>query len=80
MCIICNLPDPMAQMDTADAFLSYYSQAQFAMAKATESMLAVSRLDLKPEDRRRYDRTHKQMKRVLRDWNRIEHRREANEA
>lgn len=51
-----------------------YPEAQRAVAAATDAMRAS---DLLPDDKKRYDRTHKQMLRFMRDWNKIEHAREA---
>lgn len=77
MCIVCNCTTSEASFWQADKFLSDYRKAQEAMRAATEAMLAVSQLDIAPEHRERYDRTHKQMLRVMRDWNKIEQMREA---
>ena len=76
MCIICNLRDPMRDVEEATAFLDAYSAAQTAMAKAAEALLRVSKLDMAPEQRRQYDHMHKRMKHIIRDWNKIEHERE----
>ena len=46
------------------------------MKKAASAMLAFSKDGALPEHKKRYDRAHKQMLRVMRDWNMIEHTRE----
>ena len=70
MCIICKMGDDGAGLNAADEFLREFGIAQQAMRKATEAMLACSRVD------ENYDRTHKQMVRLLREWNGITHTRE----
>lgn len=72
MCIVCNDPDQVGGAPTAFAFLGSYAKAQREMRKASAAMLAMSKLD------RRYDRAHKQMLRVMHDWNMIEHTREVD--
>lgn len=76
MCMICNLTDPQNQVATASSFIGAYAASQRAMSEAIDAMLAVSKLDLMPDDRARYDRAHKQMRRISREWNMIEHTRE----
>jgi hypothetical protein len=69
MCIISNLRDSANDIYAVTDFLTAYRNAQVAMDAATKAMLAVTKLDLSPEDKRRYDRDHKQMKRLMREWN-----------
>lgn len=57
-------------LNAADTFLREFGIAQEAMRKATDAILACSRVD------ENYDRTHKQMVRLLREWNSITHTRE----
>lgn len=78
MCIICNIsgaaPDEAGFIDgceKANRFLSAFSEASAAMRRATDAMLACSRID------RQYDATHKKMVNACRDWNRLEEQREA---
>lgn len=67
MCIICNLDeDPWLASD----FLNNYMTARAVMQKAADNMLECSKLDSK------YDKTHKEMVRLIRAWNQIEHTRE----
>jgi len=75
MCIICNMTD-IDGVFVADSYLSEHSHAGASMKKAATRMLEVSKIAGTPEQRKRYDRTHKQMVRLLRAWNQIEHDRE----
>lgn len=72
MCIICNTTDPHSAVD----FLTTFSQASGCMKKATAAMLETARSAPNPEHRRAYDRAHKRMVRLMREWNQIEHERE----
>lgn len=83
MCIICNASagdKPLTTIDEASDFLAEFKGAQDAMKAATARMLTLSKTMAIPEHRKRYDRTHKQMLRVIRDWNNIEHTREQDTA
>lgn len=83
MCIICNASagkDSEVTVDIATEFLQHFKGAQQDMQKAASRMLALSQFVGMPEDRKRYDRTHKQMLRIMKDWNNIEHQREQDEA
>lgn len=71
MCIICNADgDP-----SADAFLMAFAQAQRSMKEAAAAMHAVSNV-VGPEHRARYDGIHKEMVRQIREWNKLEQKRE----
>jgi len=65
MCIVCNCED------AGDEFLVEYERARTAMDRAAQAMLACSKID------RRYDRSHKALVKLCREWNKIEHEREA---
>lgn len=59
----------------ATIFLQSFARTREGLKQASDALLAfVETLD--KEDRPRYLRTHKQMVRLARDWNRIEHERE----
>lgn len=74
MCIICRCGcNPDAQYH-AEHFLDHYRRSQEEMRLAAENLATLSRIV--PADRKRYDRVHKHMKRVMREWNQIEHERE----
>lgn len=76
MCIICKTSTEEGVL-AANVFLSEYSMAQRRMKAAIKAMLEVKD-HVSPEQARQYDRIHKRMKAILRDWNSIEHQREAN--
>lgn len=74
MCIICSCeshPEP------AEEFLQRWQRSQAEMRAAADAMLRVSQVVASKDDRRRYDRMHKQMVRTMRAWNRLEMLREA---
>lgn len=73
MCIICNC-EPMSE--EPEIFLIKFEQSRQAMTQATLAMLAVSKMAATPEARARYDRTHKAMVRLQREWNALESARE----
>jgi len=84
MCIICNVTcGSIAEMDrkiqVASDFLNEFSAAQQAMKRAAQKMLEVSKITCKPEDGERYDAIHKEMVRQIREWNKLEQRREHGE-
>jgi hypothetical protein len=66
MCILCNCGFD----GPADEFLGAFEASRRIMKRATEEMGRCARID------RRYDKTHKRMVRLMRDWNRIEQERE----
>ena len=72
MCIVCNVPDT----DLAYGYLDANETARRAMREAADKMLACSRAAATPESRRAYDMAHKSMRRLIRDWNRLEQLRE----
>lgn len=81
MCIICNVTcGTHAEMDVkikaADDFLTAFSAAQKAMKNAADKMLEVSKITCRPEDGKRYDGIHKEMVRQIREWNKLEEKRE----
>jgi len=78
MCIICNCTkggsaeEEVANMMKACDFLDSFEVARSSMRRAAGLIHTLSKID------RRYDRTHKRMIRLIRDWNRIEQEREAS--
>jgi hypothetical protein len=76
MCIICNVGDVMENVETAEQFLSAFAGAQKAMKTAADKMLEVSKIACTADDRKRYDAIHKEMVRQIREWNRLEQKRE----
>lgn len=79
MCIICNMmgPEPNGNaMEAGLKFLREFNYAQEHMRAATEAMRRCKPFVSDEETRKRYDRTHKAMVRISREWNRIEHERE----
>lgn len=81
MCIICNvagpdMPNAMKNTDVAMAFLHEFSMAQQHMKAAAAKMLEVSKIAVQAEDRARYDMIHKEMVRQIREWNKLEEKRE----
>jgi len=76
MCIICN-------SETGDTFLNEFSIASAAIERAKNAMLECSKNAVgefagvsDAEMRARYDKIHKKIARMLREWNSIEHERE----
>ncbi len=81
MCIICNVTgnDINAiyhNTALASDFLDRFSAAQKEMKLAADAMLAVSKVAVTPDDRKRYDAIHKDMVRQIREWNKLEEKRE----
>ena len=70
MCIICSTGGD----DKAFEFLDAYAKSQAAMTSAAAAMLAITTLS--PGARKQYDKTYKQMVRLCKEWNKIEHKRE----
>lgn len=66
MCIVCISED----------FLHHFSLAHREMKKATQAMLKVSQNSYTPELAKNYDKVHKKMLRVMKQWARIEQERE----
>lgn len=81
MCIICNVTIGddtkviYANIDKAEHFLRAFEASQKAMREAADALLSVSQVCL-PDDRKRYDAIHKDMVRQMREWNRLEQKRE----
>jgi hypothetical protein len=59
-----------------EAFLFEFRHAQEHMKKSAAALLDVRALPADKAARKRYDRAHKKMVRLIRDWNRIEQERE----
>lgn len=78
MCIRCNVPDGPDGPDRAQLFLDAFARSREAMLRAAEAMDAILRTDLDPDVRRRYDRTHKAMRRQIAEWNSLEQAPEAD--
>lgn len=70
MCIICNAPE------AGDDFLTHFHRASEHMRRAAAAMHKASEETAQLVDQVRYDKTHKAMVRLIRQWNRIEHERE----
>lgn len=77
MCIICNLTDP--DTAAADAFLHQFRAAGDAMKASEESLLRTCE-QVPPDVARRYRSLQKQMARLRRAWNQLEHEREKDSA
>lgn len=75
MCIICNLG--FANIGTAEGFLSAFDRSRGAMKAAADGMLGCADAAQTDADRKRYKRIHKQMVRLMREWNSLEQKREA---
>ena len=70
MCIICNC-------DTdGDEFLNAFESSRQAMRRAKEAMLKCSRSSTNKAISVRYDKTHKEMTRLIKEWNKLEQKRE----
>ena len=72
MCIECNVP-PYDK--SASDFLGEFDSALHHMKKASQAMLHVSKVTY-PEYKKQYDKMHKRMVRITREWAQIEHERE----
>lgn len=77
MCILCHCGDD------GEKFLSAFHDSRGAMKRAVTAMHTCAATALHPVTRapdpavrRQYARMHKQMVRLLRTWNKIEHERE----
>jgi hypothetical protein len=73
MCIICNTPPYNTE---ADSFLTHYSRSRSAMKASALLLKQCSAIALTPEVRKQYDKTHKKMVRLIREWNKLEQMRE----
>lgn len=73
MCIICNMPD--FKCEPAEDFLNSFREAREAMKRAADAMLLVSKT-ANFAHRARYDGIHKEMVRQIREWNKLEEKRE----
>lgn len=71
MCIICNMPAPEGVFE-AEKFLHHFELAGNNMKLAADNL----KLCYDLTKRKSYDRTHKKMVKLMRDWNRLEHERE----
>jgi hypothetical protein len=71
MCVVCNCGDE------GYTFLTHAYNVSFEMEKAAAAMLACSEVVEDKGAARRYDAAHKKIVRLRREWNRIEHEREA---
>jgi aspartate carbamoyltransferase catalytic subunit len=76
MCMICNVPGEGQGGHPGQDFLDAFAASREAMSNAADAMAAVLRTDLDAAVRRRYDRTHKAMRRRIREWNALEELRE----
>ena len=65
MCIVCRVG-----VELADEFRGAFYRARKEMERARDAMAKAAEVD--PD----YDRTHKRIVKLLREWNRIEHTRE----
>lgn len=63
-------------VEKATIFLHHFGEAQKQMKLASDAMLAFKATMTDKDAIKRYDRTHKQLVRLSRDWNCIEHHRE----
>lgn len=72
MCIYCN----GTTLETAGEFLYEFMCARVHMKKATSAMLQASKSATSVEQRLAYNRAHKRMVKISRNWNQIEHERE----
>lgn len=73
MCIVCNC---VGHEEDAEAFLQAWKASQDGMRAAIDAMLRVSKTCGSADDKKRYDRLHKRMVQMMRDWNRLEESRE----
>ena len=70
MCIVCNCDNKGIE------FLDHFSQAKKKMKEASVLMLECSKVAKDIEAKKRYDKAHKKIVRIIKDWNKIEHERE----
>lgn len=72
MCIICN-----AGVDAGTEALDHFASSRPAMRRATDAMLGARNATTDATAKAHYDRTHKAMVRLMREWNRLEESRES---
>jgi hypothetical protein len=70
MCIVCNCGDD------GNMFLIHFRNAQETIRIASASMKLCALRNNDKKIKRRYDRAHKKMVKLMREWNKIEHMRE----
>ena len=70
MCIICNTKG------AGGDFLNEYSNSLKAMKKATKYMLACKKSAVHDKSKKQYDKIHKKMVKLTKQWANIEHERE----
>ena len=73
VCIVCNVP---ALHDHKIDVVGDYAMAQKWMRRAAESMLFCAKNATDRYQAQSYDRCHKEMVRLIRAWNEVEHHRE----
>lgn len=76
MCIVCECDGPHDY--PGGDFLTAFETSQAKMRDAVEGMARCRDAAATPAGRKRYDRAHKKMTRLLRDWNRTEQERECD--
>lgn len=74
MCIVCNCDGPSDT--TGSDFLTTFDNSRRAMSATADAMLKCSQVAFTPEAQQRYDRTHKKMVKLIREWNKLEELRE----
>ena len=72
VCILCNCGE------TGDDFLTSFASSRHKMEQAKNAMLACSKVAKDQDQRKRYDHIHKEMVRLIREWNRLEEAREVS--
>ena len=75
MCIICEC-DTLHGVHSGSDFLTAYGRARREMDLAASAMLHCSQVASSREARMQYASTHKRMRAMIRDWNRLEQERE----
>ncbi len=75
MCIICEMDD-MVSIETAGKFLTAFDKSRGEMRQSAELMLECAKSAVADDTRKRYDRTHKRMVKLMREWNQLEEFRE----
>jgi hypothetical protein len=76
MCIVCNVKE--AGELPSNIFLEEYKQAQVSMRRAAEALHATLPHASTLKAKKQYARIHKQLVKLRRDWNRLEHLREVD--
>ena len=81
MCIICamEVTADLKDINTAEDFLSAFLRARVNMQESARLMKLCSKVAIRPETRKQYDKTHKKMVRLIREWNKLEQFREAHQ-